>query len=76
VSRGVTVQCVLCPLCKKEVKTTHRLLINYEVTQRLWIKCDIWVQIISVRPNDIEKHFWSFYINGMSNKATYVWRGM
>ena len=74
--RGITVPRVLCLLCEKEVETTHHLLINCEVVQRLWIKCDIWVGIISVRPNDIEKHFLSFYINGMSNKATYVWRGM
>jgi len=60
---------------KRKVETTHHLFINYEISQKLWIKCDIWIGIIFVRPNDIEKHFLSFYINGMSNKATYVWRG-
>jgi len=75
-SRGISVPCNLCPFCKTEVETTHHLLITYEVAQILWIKCDNWVGITSVRPNDTANHFYSFYIKGLSNKATCVWRGI
>ena len=69
-NKGVMVSCNLCPLCKKEVETTHHLFITCEVAHRLWIKCDNWVGITSVRHNDIANHFCSFYINDLSKKLS------
>jgi len=75
-NRGVAVSCNLCPLCKNEVKTTHHLFITCEVTHQLWIKCDNWVGITSVRHNDIANYFCNFYINALNKKVICVWRGV
>jgi len=70
--RGVIVSCNLCPLCGLEVETMQHILITCEVSQRLWIKCDNWVGLASVRNNDIVNHFCNFCILDMSNKAIHV----
>jgi len=74
-SRGVHVSCNLCPLCNKEVETIQHLLINCEVAQRLWIKCDRWVRVMMVRNNDIVNHFCNFYLFRLTNKQNCVWKG-
>jgi len=54
----------------------QHILLTCEVAQRLWLKCDNWVGLISVRSNDIVNHFCNFYIMGMSKKVNRVWKGM
>jgi len=75
-SRGVWVSCNLCPLCNKEVETTYHILIDFDVVQRIWAKCDKWVGLTSVRNNTITNHFCSFYLSGLSNKHNYVCKEM
>jgi len=75
-SRGVWLSCNIYPLCNKEVESIQHLLSTCEVTQRLWIKCDRWVELTSARVNNIVNHFCSFYLVGLSEKANCVWKGM
>ena len=58
--RGVIVSYNLCPICSLEVETMQHILITCEVSQRLWIKCDNWVGLTSVRNNDISTTFATF----------------
>ena len=51
-------------------------MIDCEVVQRIWIKCDKWVGLTSVRNNTIANHLCSFYLSGLSNKQNCVWKGM
>jgi len=66
----------LCPLCTKEVKTIQHLLITCEVTQRLWVKCDKWLAISSVRKIEVDSNFWGLSLSIFSAKANKVWKGM
>jgi len=50
-------------------------MINCEVAQRLWIKCDKWVRMTVVRTNDIVNYFCNFYLFGLTNKQNCVWKG-
>jgi len=50
----------------------QHILITCEVSQRLWIKCDNWVELTMVRNNDIVNHLCDFYVLGISNKANRV----
>jgi len=74
--RGVGLSCNACLLCNKEIESIQHLLITCKVAQRLWIKCDRWVGLTSVRVNDIVNHFYSFHLVGLSKKANCVWKGM
>ena len=74
--REILVSSNLCPLCNKDVETLQHLLITCEVAQRLWLKCDNWVGLSTVRSIDIINHFCSFHFSGLSRKANYAWRGM
>jgi len=62
-------------LCNKDVETIH-LCITCKVVQRLWVKCDIWLGISSVRSSEVDSHFCRFSLNFFSVKASNVWKGL
>jgi len=62
----------LCPLCTKVVETIQHLFITYEVAQRLWVKCDKWLGISSVRNIEVDSHFCRVFLSFFSVKASKV----
>jgi len=74
--RGVGMGSNLCPFCTKEVETIQHLFISFEVAQRLWVKCDKWLGISSVRSIEVDSHFCGISLSFSSVKANKVGKGM
>jgi len=76
--RCVGMRSNLCPFCTKKVETIQHLFFTCEVAQRLWIKCDKWLGISSVRNRNIEveSHFYGFFLSFFTVKTNKVRKGM
>jgi len=74
--RRITVSCNLCPFCRMEEETVQHIFSTCVVAHRLWVKCYNWVGIKSVRNYDIANQFCNFYVNAMSKRSNFVWKGM
>ena len=76
IRRGVNIQNNICLLYSKVVETIQHLLIGCEVGQKVWDNCDNWLDISSVRHNDVLNHFRNFYVIGLGRKGNQVWKGV
>ena len=74
--KGVLIVSNLCMLCKKVEETVQHVLINCEVTQKVWQNCDGWIGISYVRHYKIVKHFQHFYLACFNKKINTVWKRM
>jgi len=61
--RGVGIGSNLYPFFTKDVETIQRLFITCDVAQRLWVKCNKWLGISSMRSIKVDNHFCGFSLS-------------
>jgi len=74
IRRGVNIHNNFCPLCSKAEETMQHLFIGCKVAQKVWDNCDNWLDMSSVRHNDVVSHFRNFYAIGLGRKGNQVWK--
>lgn len=76
VRRGVNLSQISCPMCNKFDEIVNHLFITYEVSQKIWDRCDIWVGNSSARHHFVVNHFQSFHVMNFNKKSSVVWKGV